>query len=84
MRDLMGVILWKNDKQQLIGLPIRIATHLFFYYQPAQVPHYIIILTLLVGGLGINLQMADTVILFDSDWNPQNDLQVRLLNYIYK
>lgn len=27
------------------------------------------------GGVGINLQAADTVILFDSDWNPQMDLQ---------
>eukprot|EP00729_Bicosta_minor_P000649 gene649-4309_t len=27
------------------------------------------------GGMGINLQTADTVILFDSDWNPQVDLQ---------
>lgn len=27
------------------------------------------------GGLGINLTAADTVILFDSDWNPQQDLQ---------
>ncbi|KAJ3381044.1 hypothetical protein HDU92_005603 [Lobulomyces angularis] len=27
------------------------------------------------GGLGLNLETADTVIIFDSDWNPQNDLQ---------
>lgn len=27
------------------------------------------------GGLGLNLQSADTVILYDSDWNPQMDLQ---------
>lgn len=27
------------------------------------------------GGQGINLTAADTVILFDSDWNPQMDLQ---------
>eukprot|EP00606_Chrysophyceae_sp_TOSAG23-5_P000848 GSChrysophyteH2.ASY1.ANO1.520.1 assembled CDS len=29
------------------------------------------------GGLGINLQTADTVILYDSDWNPQADLQAQ-------
>ena len=27
------------------------------------------------GGLGVNLQTADTCILFDSDWNPQVDTQ---------
>lgn len=29
------------------------------------------------GGQGINLTAADTVILYDSDWNPQQDLQAQ-------
>jgi len=28
------------------------------------------------GGLGINLATADTVFIYDSDWNPHNDIQV--------
>ena len=27
------------------------------------------------GGQGITLTAADTIVLYDSDWNPQNDLQ---------
>ena len=30
------------------------------------------------GGLGINLATADVVILYDSDWNPQVDLQAQV------
>ena len=29
------------------------------------------------GGVGINLTTADTVVIFDSDWNPQNDIQAQ-------
>lgn len=32
-------------------------------------------LTTRAGGLGINLATADVVIIYDSDWNPQVDLQ---------
>jgi chromodomain-helicase-DNA-binding protein 7 len=38
---------------------------------------FIFLLSTKAGGVGINLQAADTVIMYDSDWNPQNDLQVR-------
>ena len=32
-------------------------------------------MTTRAGGLGINLTSADIVVLYDSDWNPQADLQ---------
>jgi SNF2 family DNA or RNA helicase len=40
-------------------------------------PFFIFLLSIRAGGVGVNLQAADTVILFDTDWNPQVDLQAQ-------
>ncbi|EPQ28278.1 uncharacterized protein PFL1_04105 [Pseudozyma flocculosa PF-1] len=39
--------------------------------------YFVFILSTRAGGLGLNLQTADTVIIYDSDWNPHQDLQAQ-------
>ncbi|KAG4932033.1 hypothetical protein JHK87_046035 [Glycine soja] len=46
------------------------------FNQPGS-PYFIFLLSIRAGGVGVNLQAADTVILFDTDWNPQVDLQAQ-------
>merc|ERR1711981_720405 len=48
--------------------------HIEAYNKPGS-SKFIFLLSTRAGGLGINLYTADIVILFDSDWNPQMDLQ---------
>lgn len=44
---------------------------------------FVFLLCTRAGGLGINLTAADTCVIFDSDWNPQNDLQVQSNNALF-
>ncbi|XP_053086546.1 probable global transcription activator SNF2L1 isoform X2 [Pangasianodon hypophthalmus] len=53
-----------EDRQQAIEM-----------YNASDSTKFIFMLSTRAGGLGINLATADVVILYDSDWNPQVDLQ---------
>lgn len=48
-----------------------------FLFNAENSEYDVFLLSTRAGGLGLNLQTADTVILFDSDWNPQMDLQAQ-------
>jgi len=39
-------------------------------YNAKDSEYFIFLLSTRAGGLGLNLQSADTVIIYDSDWNP--------------
>ncbi|KAL8969664.1 MAG: hypothetical protein Q9183_001891 [Haloplaca sp. 2 TL-2023] len=62
--------------QRLDGtIPSAQRTQAMEHFNKPESPDFCFLLSTRAGGLGINLMTADTVILFDSDWNPQADLQ---------
>ncbi|KAL9580649.1 MAG: hypothetical protein Q9212_004368 [Teloschistes hypoglaucus] len=62
--------------QRLDGtIPSAQRTQAMEHFNKPDSPDFCFLLSTRAGGLGINLMTADTVILFDSDWNPQADLQ---------
>ncbi|CAI5448367.1 unnamed protein product [Caenorhabditis angaria] len=46
-------------------------------YNAPDSDYFLFMLSTRAGGLGLNLQTADTVIIFDSDWNPHQDMQAQ-------
>eukprot|EP00668_Euglena_longa_P014067 GGOE01018036.1.p1 GENE.GGOE01018036.1~~GGOE01018036.1.p1 ORF type:complete len:1311 (+),score=404.66 GGOE01018036.1:568-3933(+) len=46
-------------------------------FQDDRYERFVFLLSTKAGGVGINLTKADTCIIYDSDWNPQNDLQAQ-------
>lgn len=59
-----------NTKSDDRGMQMKI-------FNDPESPYKIFILSTRAGGLGLNLQAADTVVIFDSDWNPQMDIQAQ-------
>lgn len=55
-----------NSRQELLNM-----------FNAPDSPYFAFLLSTRAGGLGLNLQTADTVIIFDSDWNPMMDLQAQ-------
>lgn len=52
-------------------------TDLLLKFNDPNSPYFMFLLSTRAGGLGLNLQTADTVIIYDSDWNPHQDLQAQ-------
>lgn len=80
MLDILeDYFLWRQHKYfRLDGNTNHIARQdMIEAYNAPDSEYFIFMLSTRAGGLGINLYTADVVILYDSDWNPQMDLQAQ-------
>ena len=78
MLDILGEYLRMRSYryQRLDGtVPAPARARAMEHFQAPDSDDFCFILSTRAGGLGLNLMSADTVIIFDSDWNPQADIQ---------
>lgn len=78
MLDILGDYLtFKGYKFQRLDGTVASSTRrvAIDHFNAPESEDFVFLLSTRAGGLGINLMTADTVIIFDSDWNPQADLQ---------
>ncbi|KAI9007184.1 P-loop containing nucleoside triphosphate hydrolase protein, partial [Gaertneriomyces semiglobifer] len=55
--------------------PIEVRQPLINAFNSPDSDIFVLLLTTRTGGEGINLTAADTIILYDADWNPHRDIQ---------
>ena len=58
-----GGVHWEERRDQIAA------------FNDASTDSFVFLLSTRAGGLGLNLTAADTVIIYDSDWNPHQDMQ---------
>jgi len=76
LEDYMGMRFGEKSYRRLDGSVNRVQRTIDIrFFNTERSPIFAFLMSTRAGGLGVNLQTADTVILFDSDWNPQADMQ---------
>lgn len=74
---LEELLKWKGVKYEKIDGQIKAKErqNAIDRYNNKEKKREVFLLSTKAGGIGINLTSANIVIIFDSDWNPQNDVQ---------